>query len=288
MPELPDVEGFRRLLHSHVVGETITAVQVRDPGVVRGRSAQAFIERLEGRQFAEPNRRGKWLLAATDGPTVLFHFGMTGSLAWEPPEAECLRFDRVVIHVGSGNLVFRDQRKLRGIWVADDEDGIKEVIGEQGPDALGLPPGRLEECLDGHRGALKSVLMDQRVVAGLGNMLSDEVLWRARIHPERRFGDLPLHERRQLGPALQRVLRASVQVGAIPRRPTWLSSQRSRPDPRCPHCRGRLATSRIGGRTSYWCPVCQPTLGGDHEAGELGVLDCESVVGIGLRISGGY
>ena len=259
MPELPDVEGFRRLLHSHVVGETITAVQVCDPGVVRGRSERSFIERLEGRRFAEPDRRGKWLLAPTDGPTVLFHFAMTGSLVWEPPDAERFRFDRVILSVGGGNLVFRDQRKLRGIWLADDEHGVKDVIGEQGPDALGLAARRLEERLDGHRGALKSVLMDQRVVAGLGNMLSDEVLWRAKIHPARHFGDLRPHERRQLGPALQRVLRATVQAGAIPRRPTWLSSQRSRPDPHCPRCRAHLATSRIGGRTSYWCHFCQPT-----------------------------
>ena len=217
------------------------------------------MRQLEGRRFGEPDRRGKWLLAPMDGPTVLFHFGMTGSLVWERPDGECLRFDRVVIHLGNGKLVFRDQRKLRGIWLADDEDGVREVIGEQGPDALGLTGRRLEECLAGHRGPLKSVLMDQRVVAGLGNMLSDEVLWRARIHPARRFGDLQPHERGELGRGLQRVLRASVKVGSIPRRATWLSSQRSRPDPHCPRCRARLKTSRVGGRTSYWCPACQPT-----------------------------
>ena len=258
MPELPDVEGFRRLLEAHVIGEQVTAVEVRDPGVVRGRSGQDFVEQLEGRRFAQPDRRGKWLLARMHGPTVLFHFGMTGGLVWDRPDSECLRFDRVIIYVGTGKLVYRDQRKLRGLWLVNDDDGIREVIGEQGPDALGLTGGRLEERLDGRRGALKSVLMDQSVVAGLGNMLSDEVLWRAKIHPARPFGDLQPHERDGLGRGLQRVLRASVQVGAIPRRPTWLSSQRSRADPQCPRCRAQLATSRVGGRTSYWCPVCQP------------------------------
>ena len=112
VPELPDVEGFRRLLHRHVVGQEVTAVEVRDPGVVRARSGQDFVRQLEGRRFSEPERRGKWLLARMDGPTVLFHFGMTGSLVWEPPDGESLRFDRVVIRGGRGNLVFRDQRKL--------------------------------------------------------------------------------------------------------------------------------------------------------------------------------
>jgi formamidopyrimidine-DNA glycosylase len=258
VPELPDIEGFRRLLQNHVVGETVTTVEVRDPGVVRGRSAQDFVQQLEGRRFGEPDRRGKWLVAPSDGPTVLFHFGMTGSLVWGLDDVDRFRFDRVVIAVGSGNLIFRDQRKLRGLWLADGEDGIREILGAQGPDALGLSGRRLEESLIGRRGPLKSVLMDQRVVAGLGNMLSDEVLWRAGIHPTRRFGDLLPQERQELDRCLRRVLRASVRVGAIPRRPTWLSSQRSRPDPRCPRCRVPLETSRVGGRTAYWCPVCQP------------------------------
>ncbi len=258
MPELPDVEGFRRLLQSHVVDEQITSVEVRDRGVLRDRSSDEFVQKLEGRRFGEPDRQGKWLLAPTDGPTLVFHFGMTGSLIWEGADGELQRFDRVSISVGNGRLIFRDQRKLRGLWLADDEDGLAKILGEQGPDALGLSGQRLTERLAGRNGALKSVLMDQRVVAGLGNMLSDEVLWRARIHPTRPFRDLQSRERQDLGRCVQRVLRASVQVGAIPRRATWLSSQRSRPDPHCPRCRSRLETSRVGGRTSYWCPACQP------------------------------
>ena len=258
MPELPDVEGFRRLLHNHIVGMQVTAIEVRDPGVIRGRPAQDFVKRLMGRRFGEPERRGKWLLAPTEGPTLLLHFGMTGSLVWHLPDEKCLRFDRVVIGFGSGRIVFRDQRKLRGLWLADDEVGIRAVIGEQGVDALGLSSRLLEERLTGRRGALKSVLMDQQVIAGLGNTLSDEVLWRAMVHPARLFGDLQLSERCELGLSLQRVLRASVKVGAIPRRSTWLASQRSRPDPECPRCGKGLETSKIGGRTSYWCPACQP------------------------------
>jgi formamidopyrimidine-DNA glycosylase len=258
VPELPDVEGFRRLLQSHVVGERITEVEVRDPGVVRGRSCDDLVRQLEGRRFCEPDRRGKWLLAGIGGPTLLFHFGMTGRLVWELRLADTLRFDRVLIYVAGGKLVFRDQRKLRGLWLADDEVGVREVIGEQGPDALGLTGARLEERLTSRRGALKSVLMDQRVLSGLGNMLSDEVLWRARIHPERSLDDLQAQERHELDRGLQRVLRASVKVGEIPRRATWLSSQRSQPDPHCPRCGNRLETSRINARTSYWCPSCQP------------------------------
>ncbi len=257
MPELPDVEGYRRMLEGHATGKRISAVEVRDPGVVRGRSSADFVEHLEGRRFAGAERRGKWLVAHTDGPTLLLHFGMTGSLLWELPGAEPRPFERVSMHVGRGQLVYRDQRKLRGLWLVDDEDGIEGVIGEQGPDALGLTDRELAGRLDSRRGPLKTVLMDQRVVAGLGNMLSDEVLWGAGIHPARRWGDLSPREQHDLARRLQRVIRASVKVGQIPRRPTWLSSQRSRAKPCCPRCGEPLQTSRLGGRTSYWCPVCQ-------------------------------
>jgi formamidopyrimidine-DNA glycosylase len=169
MPELPDVERFRLLLHSRVVGRKVTAVEVLDPGVVRGRSGHEFTRRLEGRYFGEPARRGKWLLAPTDGPIVLFHFGMTGGLVWDRPDGELLRFDRVVIHFGTGKIVFRDQRKLHGIWLADGEDDARAVTGALGPDALGLTRRQLEERLTGRRGALKALLLDQQILAGLGN-----------------------------------------------------------------------------------------------------------------------
>jgi formamidopyrimidine-DNA glycosylase len=260
VPELPDVEGFCRLLRSHAVGQSITSLEVRDPGVIRGLSSREFARKLKGRRFFNPVRRGKWLLAPTDGPTLFLHFGMTGSLVWDDSRAELQRFDRAAISVGGGRLLFRDQRKLGGLWLANDESSVSDIIGEQGPDALGLTGRRLEERLEKRRGALKSALMDQKVLAGIGNTLSDEVLWRARINPERRFSQLNPEERHHLDLGLQRVLRASIKKGAIPRLGTWLTSQRSRPEPTCPRCQQRLNITRVGGRTSYWCPACQPQL----------------------------
>jgi formamidopyrimidine-DNA glycosylase len=167
----------------------------------------------------------------------------------------------VVIVFDDGELIFRDQRKFGGLWLARNDKSICKVIGDLGPDALGLKGRSLRTRLESKRGALKSTLMDQSVLAGLGNMLSDEVLWLAEIHPGQRYDDLDNKQRHQLDLALQRVLRASVKTGAIPRKASWLSSQRSRPEPRCPRCHGPLRTSQIGGRTSYWCPRCQPPTG---------------------------
>lgn len=263
MPELPDVEGFRRVFLHHAANQRVDHIDVRDEGVVHGRSGASFARNLKGAVLRPPERRGKWLLAPTDGPMMLVHFGMTGSLVWRPEGSTGTtdtkgRFDRVVFELARGHLIFRDQRKLGGLWLAGNDKEMAAVTGPLGPDALGLGRRELFECLEGHRGALKPILMDQSVVAGLGNMLSDEVLWRAKVHPSRKFADLTPAERTQLHRSLQQVLQSSVTAGHIPRRKTWLSSQRSIDDPRCPRQHGSLRTSRIGQRTSYWCPTCQP------------------------------
>jgi hypothetical protein len=145
VPELPDVEGYARLLQSCVVGQRIDSVKVLDPGVVRAPSSKVFARRLKGRRFSHPDRRGKWLLARTDGPTLLLHFGMTGRLVWEDHSETLQRFDRVAISLEDGTLIFRDQRKLGGLWLANSEESIREIIGDQGPDALGLTGRRFEE-----------------------------------------------------------------------------------------------------------------------------------------------
>ena len=262
MPELPDVERFRRVLCEHAVGETVRSVEVRDPGVIRATTAELFAARLTHRRFVGSERIGKWLIARTGGPCLVVHFGMTGSLEWVPSGTDAQALDRVRFEFADGWLVYRDQRKLRGLWLAEGGEGaLSATIGEIGPDALGLDPEQLADRLEHHRGALKARLMDQRVIAGLGNMLSDETLWRAHIHPRRSFGDLADDERRRLSRCLQQVLQASVRAGMIPRTRTWLSSQRAVPHPRCPRDHEALHVERIGGRTSYFCTRCQPATG---------------------------
>jgi formamidopyrimidine-DNA glycosylase len=259
VPELPDVEAFRQVLARHGVGERIVHVAVLDPGVVRQISPRDFARDLTGRRFRRPERRGKWLVAPTDGPTLLVHFGMTGGLSWASPADKRERYDRVVLSLADGDLVYADQRKLRGLWLAKQDGEIAKVIGRQGPDAYGLTGAALTGALEGRRRSLKVALMDQSVIAGIGNMLADETLWRAKIHPSRRFDSLDTQERRLLDRALQQVLRSSIRAGTIPRTRAWLSSQRGLDHPQCPRGHGELRTSRLAGRTTYWCPTCQPS-----------------------------
>lgn len=273
MPELPDVEGFRDVLASCAQGRTIRGVDVHDTGVLHDATAPQLRRALEGHRFAEPERRGKWLLAyvegsgSTSGSTLLMHFGMTGRLVCCSASDALAQHDRVVFtlegwdrrHGDDRQLRYRDQRKLKGLWLADDA-GVERLLGEQGPDAAELSRDAFEELLSGRRGGVKSTLTDQSVLAGLGNLLADEILWQARLHPSRRTDGLGDDERQRLHKAMRGTLRSSMRAGQVPPRTSWLTGQRDR-DPgeaACPRCGGPLRRGRIAGRSTVWCPACQP------------------------------
>ena len=257
MPELPDVEGFRRALAAPLPGRRIRQVKVHDPGILRNTNAQTLERRLAGRRFGAPNRVGKWLILPTDGPTLLIHSGMTGHPYYAADDTEAEKYERLVVSLDRGELRYADLRKLRGVWLADD-NGIAEVMGPQGPDALGLGLRAFRELLSGRRGRLKPTLMDQSVIAGLGNLLTDEICWRAKINPSRPVADLDAGELKRLHTAMTGVLRTAVRHARVPGLPSWLTGARDDPDPSCPRCGARLAHGRLGGRTSLWCPRCQP------------------------------
>lgn len=260
MPELPDVDGFREVLASCAKGRRIERVEVHDTGVLHGVSVRRLRKELEGRGFSEPERHGKWLVARTrGGPVVMLHFGMTGRLVCCRSGDEREPHDRVVFAVTGGReLRYRDQRKLKGLWLADDESGVGRMLRGQGPDAAEVGREEFDGVLAGRRGGLKSALMDQSVLAGLGNLTVDETLWRARLHPSRRARDLSRDERGRLYSAMRRVLPSAVDAGRVPPRRTWLTGRRDDAEPVCPRCGGPLRHGRIASRGTVWCPRCQP------------------------------
>ncbi|MCV7442506.1 Fpg/Nei family DNA glycosylase [Mycobacterium paraense] len=257
MPELPDVEGFRRQLSDTLPGRRIRRVQVHDPGVLRNIGAAALGRRLDGRRFDSPRRHGKWLMLPTDGPTLLVHSGMTGHPYYAAGGAAREPYERLVITLNRGELRYADLRKLRGVWLADTDRDVALVTGPQGPDGLGIGLPAFRDLLSGRRGRVKPTLMDQSVIAGLGNLLTDEICWRARIAPNRPVAGLDDEDVKRLHAAMASVLRTSVRHGRVPGLPRWLTGVRDEPDPSCPRCGARLAHGRLGGRTSVWCPRCQ-------------------------------
>lgn len=259
VPELPDVEGHARFWRKHAAGHTVRRVRVTDDDVLRNTTRQGLGRALAGRRLADPVRWGKWLLAPTDGrATLLVHFGMTGLLVSSADEDRFHPHDRVVIWLSEGWVAYRSQRKLGGLWLVRSDREREEITGRLGPDAAEVDRDRLETLLRGRRGGLKAALMNQEVMAGVGNELSDEVLWRAGIHPRRSVGDLDGDDITRLAHALDQAVQDSVPAGRIPDDDGWLNAVRGEPDPVCPRCGAAVSHGTVAGRTAYWCSEEQP------------------------------
>jgi formamidopyrimidine-DNA glycosylase len=259
MPELPDVEGFRRYLACHAERRRIERVDVLDRGLVRNRAAQTFRRALTGGRFTAPHRHGKWLMAPVGEVEVLLHFGMTGLLHYASPDEERHRHDRVVFVLGGGNeLRYNNMRRFGGVWLARDEHERDAVTGPLGPDAAGLAREDFERLLEGRRGSLKAALMDQRLIAGVGNLLSDEIVWRAGVHPATPVSALDPPCVAALHEALRAAVSESSRYGRVPHGQRWLTRVRDDRDAACPRCGTALRKRTIAGRTACWCPRCQP------------------------------
>lgn len=258
MPELPDVEGFRQVLLTCSRRRSVTDIDVRDAGVLRGVTEKRLRRELKGRRLGKAWRHGKWLFVPTDGgPTVVFHFGMTGSLRCCAREEAIEAHDRVVLTLdGDRNLCYRDQRKLQGVQLAGNA-AVDRILEGLGPDALAVNREEFLELLSGRRGGVKSALMDQSVIAGLGNLLCDEILWRARVAPRNPARNLNEKSLRRIYAAMGRVLAASVPAACVPPRRSWLTGRRDDSEPLCPRCGNSLRSTRVAGRRTVWCPQCQ-------------------------------
>lgn len=258
MPEMLEVESYRRAA-TQALGRRIVAVDVPDPWFVKGGTDAATVRSaLIGRRFVADRRIGKLLLLDTDGPTLGLRFGMTGVLEMDGFDAidglvygsgrrdpAWVRF--AVRFSGGGALGIRDPRRLGGVELDPDESRL-------GPDAAGIDRSMLAAVLDGSSAPLKARLMDQSRVAGLGNLLTDDVLWRARLDPARAAGSLTADEVRALHTALRATLRILGRRGGSHTGDLQVERQR---EGRCPRCGSPLQRRTIGGRTTYSCPAEQ-------------------------------
>ena len=256
MPELPDVEGFRRTFAKRAKGKRVRAVQGIDASMLRNTSPQGLARGLKGKRFDRPERQGKLLICPADGVALLLHFGMTGTFVWctDGPRHD---HDRMTLVFGDGELRYRNMRKFGGIWLTRDQRELERIRGRLGPDWQSISGKQFDRLLEGRKASLKAVLMNQAVAAGLGNLTADEALWQARIDPRRRASSLDPSERRVLYQKIQKVLRDPVPYGLVPAKRTWLTVARGRRDGTCPRCGTRLQRETVAGRTTVFCPAEQ-------------------------------
>jgi len=264
MPELPDVECYRRHLTATSLGRAIADVTVRKAKVLELPAAR-LRKALRGRRMKATRRRGKHLLVALDdGRWLTLHFGMTGRLLHFKDPADDPKYDRVRFDFTDGtHLAFDDRRQLGRIGLTRDADAFFDEH-ELGPDALdpALSEARFVVLFAGKKGNVKAALMDQSLVCGVGNIFSDEILFQARIDPRAKVQVLGRAELGRLYRALRKVLKTAVARGAgseafveaLPK--SFLIPHRAK-DARCPRCRGPIKILKFSGRTAYYCPACQ-------------------------------
>jgi formamidopyrimidine-DNA glycosylase len=259
MPELPEVEIFKRYLDATSLHQRINDVDVRNTYILKETSAQELARRLKGRRFESSRRHGKHLFVRADGELWLrLHFGMTGSLQYFKSGEESPRHARVLfVFANNHRLAFNDQRQFGQIGLLKDVDEFLKHR-ELGPDALDLGLGEFRKILEKHRGAVKSILMNQRIISGIGNIYADEILFRARIHPATeipRLNDKALTKLfRATHYVLERAITARADTNQIPR--SWLLPYRGKGG-KCPRCGRRLKSATIGARTAWLCSHCQ-------------------------------
>jgi len=261
MPELPDVETFRRYVDATSRHQRITAVDLDATRMLKAARAEEIRAALTGGRFEATARRGKFLFVAIDdGPWLVLHFGMTGLLTYFKADGAAPSHTRLLVHFEGGyRLAGVWRRRLGRIDLAHDPNDFAVTNG-LGPDAFAPELGRdeLGAMLAERRGGLKSALMDQGFIAGIGNVYSDEILFQAGLMPDRAAAELAGDELDALHRALRHVLETAIDRQADPDRlpSSWLLPHREE-GARCPRCGGELAHRRIAGRTSWYCPRCQ-------------------------------
>ena len=259
MPELPEVEIFKRCLDATSLHQRIDDVDVRNTYILKKTSARELTRRLKGRRFESSRRHGKHLFVRADGELWLrLHFGMTGSLQYLKNDEPVPRHARVVfVFAKNHRLAFDDQRQFGQIGLLKDVDEFLKKHS-LGPDALKIDLRKFRKVLGKRRGAVKSVLLNQRIIAGIGNIYADEILFRVRMHPATetfRLGDNALTKLfRASHYVLRKAIATKANTSQMPR--SWLLPRRGR-DEKCPRCGRKLRSARIAGRTAWFCPQCQ-------------------------------
>jgi formamidopyrimidine-DNA glycosylase len=283
MPELPEVETIKEDLRELVVGSTVESAEVLDPALVELPSVEEFVRRLEGVRITGARRRAKHLIVELDsGDALVFQLKIGGQLLLVPPVEEPRTALMLVLRLdGDRRLFLRDQTGFTRVRLLDAGE-LEERLSPLGPEPLeeGFAVEYLRETLGGRRAQIKPLILDQKVVAGVGNIYADEILFDARLHPRRKANTLSDAEWRALYEAIRKNLAAGVEHRGttvrlyrdVLNRPgehqNYLRVFEKHGGP-CPEgCEGEVVQEKVSGRPTHFCPGCQPE-DGPGQSGQL-------------------
>jgi formamidopyrimidine-DNA glycosylase len=275
MPELPEVEGFKRITERTLVGRRIVRARFLDDWMLKDTTPWTAQRRLKGRRVTSVDRRGKMLAIFTkaekgehDAAVLALHFGMTGRPVVTAADEPIHTWDRVILDLDDATQFrYRNSRRLGSVRVVTRNE-IADIAWRLGPDALEAPVAYLREALATRDAAIKAVLLDQSFLAGVGNIYADEALHAAGINPLRSAKDLGKEEVETLHRALRRILERAVKAQTagkdagfpllrIRARASRQLGASGSPKIGCPRCRRPLRFAKVGGRTTFYCGTCQ-------------------------------
>ncbi len=261
MPELPEVERARSVIADHALHRRIIAVDDSDSYVCRPHRPGEIALAMTGRSLTSAHRQGKtmWCETSQDGPHLGLHLGMSGVIQVSPPgggeftrggdpwyaiDAGRTRWDRFRLDFADGGaLVLFDKRRLARVRLDPD-------VAVLGPDAQQVDDTRFAAMLAGSRAPVKARIMDQHVLAGVGNLLADEALWQAKIYPARPANELTRRHTNRLHRALVAAVAGAIELGGVHMGEIIEFRRR---DASCPRCGAAMLHGTVGGRSTWWC-----------------------------------
>lgn len=257
MPELPEISLYKDYLNQTALNRKITAIEFLHTGSLQS-PKEEFIKAFKGKKFKKGNRLGKYLVVETTGDKALvMHFGMTGKIEYyknqDPP-----KYSRVVFSFeDNDHLAYICRRKLGKLFITEGLEDFRESQ-ELGKDALELTENEFLGLFEGKTGSIKGVLTDQHVLAGIGNVYSDEMLYQCRIHPKTKTNKISEKDRKQLFKKMKKVLEKAIEKEGIRKDfpDSYLIKHRKEGDD-CPACDGKVKQIKVSGRSTYFCPSCQ-------------------------------
>jgi len=265
MPELPEVETIKRELEQAILGKKIVGVVINNAKVIREPKKEKFIAELKNTEIKKIIRRGKLLIfELSSGKSLTVHLKMTGQLIY-PGNGKT---SRVSFKFSNGKLLdFNDTRLFGELRILDNWQNLK-FVKELGPEPFDLSEEKFSEMLKNRKTKIKILLMDQKIISGIGNLYANEALFRARIHPEQPASSLSAQEKEKLFEEIKKVLSEAihykgssvdqyVQLSGEPGDYVKYHQVYDRENEPCYKCKGKVKRITLGGRGTYFCPSCQ-------------------------------
>ena len=252
MPELPDIEVYKNYLTHTILHKKIEDIIINDSKVLQCSSNQ--LKKLQGNSFSNISRYGKYCFLQTNqNYFLILHFGMTGNVKYYKSDSDPEQASLIVLFSNGYKFAFINVRKLGKIFFSQDENHFIKKM-DLGPDAFSLNKSEFINILQYKKGSIKSTLMNQKTIAGIGNIYSDEILYQSYIHPKRKIGNLSKNELSSIYKNMQKIFQMAIDIKVqLDHFPDFYLINRRKPAMRCGLCRNKIERKKINGRSCYFC-----------------------------------